>query len=76
MQPRLHRPEQHDRAGRAPDMVVEGPTGLYRRWYELATCPIHKWAGPSVSMIEDTAPVCWQGGHLLDEAGLRRGFGR
>ncbi len=38
----------------------------------LLTCPIHNWCGPNVSLIEGTASVCWETGHLLDEGEVRR----
>lgn len=46
------------------DHTTRGP---YRTQLgELRTCPRHPWAAPSLSIIDGTLPVCWQGGHLLD----------
>lgn len=38
----------------------------------LATCPVHHWSGPNLSIIDGSAAVCWETGHVWDEGDALR----
>jgi len=57
-------------ASRAESTTVRGP--YLTELGMLTTCPLHPWAAPSLSMIDGTAPVCWETGHLWDEGDVLR----
>lgn len=57
--------EQHGSGPVMPASAVR--RGPYRTDLGILTvCPRHPWAAPSLSIIDGTVPVCWEGGHLLD----------
>lgn len=66
--------KQHSPAGHPPAMFVESPRrGPYRTWYgKLATCPVHYWSGPNVSVVDDGSATCWETGHALDAGDVLR----